>query len=176
MPRAASSPTGPSISCTRRTTTPGPFAPGDPVLFRLEVTNEGSLDATNIQLNDYIPAGLRLTDSAWEETTPGVATLKTPIASLAAGLIGLARLTGGQGGDAFAERLLAPPYRTFLLPGSSYDCPDHIRLGVGGDPATPRPRSAVGGGRDVAPGAGAPAACTRRHSGWGLPRGRSSAE
>jgi aspartate/methionine/tyrosine aminotransferase len=53
-----------------------------------------------------------------------------------AGLIGLARLTGGQGGDAFAERLLAPPYRTFLLPGSSYDCPDHIRLGVGGDPAT----------------------------------------
>ena len=52
-----------------------------------------------------------------------------------AGLIGLARLEGGQGGDAFAERLLGEPYRTFLLPGSSYDCPDHIRLGVGGDPA-----------------------------------------
>lgn len=53
-----------------------------------------------------------------------------------AGLIGLARLEGGQGGDAFAKRLLADPYRTFLLPGSSYECPDHIRLGVGGDPGT----------------------------------------
>lgn len=51
-----------------------------------------------------------------------------------AGLIGLARLEHGMGGDAFATRLLATPHRTFLLPGSSYDCPDHIRLGVGGDP------------------------------------------
>jgi hypothetical protein len=49
-----------------------------------------------------------------------------------AGLIGLARLADGMDGDAFARFLLAPPYRTFLLPGSAYDLPGHIRLGVGG--------------------------------------------
>ena len=50
-----------------------------------------------------------------------------------AGLIGLARLTG-EAGEPFARRLLAAPYRTFLLPGSAYDEPGHIRLGVGGGP------------------------------------------
>jgi aspartate/methionine/tyrosine aminotransferase len=49
-----------------------------------------------------------------------------------AGLIGLARLPEGIDSDAFARRLLAAPYRTFLLPGSAYGQPDHIRLGVGG--------------------------------------------
>lgn len=49
-----------------------------------------------------------------------------------AGLIGLARLPEGIDSDAFAKRLLADPYRTFLLPGSAYEQPQHIRLGVGG--------------------------------------------
>lgn len=49
-----------------------------------------------------------------------------------AGLIGLARLSGGIDSEAFARRLLAAPYRTFLLPGAAYDQPSHIRLGVGG--------------------------------------------
>lgn len=52
-----------------------------------------------------------------------------------AGLIGLARLATGIDSDAFARFLLAPPYRTFLLPGSAYDLPGHIRLGVGGGAA-----------------------------------------
>ncbi|MEM1235554.1 MAG: pyridoxal phosphate-dependent aminotransferase [Pseudomonadota bacterium] len=51
-----------------------------------------------------------------------------------AGLIGLARVAGINGDD-FARRLLADPYRTFLLPGSSYGQPDHIRIGVGGGEA-----------------------------------------
>lgn len=51
---------------------------------------------------------------------------------LDAGLIGLARFTDGTDGDAFAKTLLGAPYRTFLLPGSSYGLPHHIRLGVGG--------------------------------------------
>jgi aspartate/methionine/tyrosine aminotransferase len=51
-----------------------------------------------------------------------------------AGLIGLARLAPGIPAEAFARRLLAPPYRTFLLPGTAYDQPAHIRLGVGGGP------------------------------------------
>jgi len=49
-----------------------------------------------------------------------------------AGLIGLARLADGIDAAEFARRLLAPPYRTFLLPGTAYDQPAHIRLGVGG--------------------------------------------
>ncbi|MEW9920637.1 pyridoxal phosphate-dependent aminotransferase [Marimonas sp. MJW-29] len=49
-----------------------------------------------------------------------------------AGLIGLGRLPDGIDSDAFAKKLLADPYRTFLLPGSAYDQPNHIRLGVGG--------------------------------------------
>ncbi len=49
-----------------------------------------------------------------------------------AGLIGLARLAGGIRSDDFARALLAAPYRTFLLPGTAYDQPAHIRLGVGG--------------------------------------------
>ncbi|WP_298844770.1 pyridoxal phosphate-dependent aminotransferase [uncultured Roseobacter sp.] len=49
-----------------------------------------------------------------------------------AGLIGLGRLPDGIDSDAFARFLLADPYRTFLLPGSAYGQPGHIRLGVGG--------------------------------------------
>ncbi len=48
-----------------------------------------------------------------------------------AGLIGLARLEG-EPAEPFARRLLAAPYKTFLLPGTAYDEPAHIRLGVGG--------------------------------------------
>ena len=52
-----------------------------------------------------------------------------------AGLIGLARLPEGVNSDPFARFLLGDPYRTFLLPGSAYDEPNHIRLGVGGGAA-----------------------------------------
>ena len=51
-----------------------------------------------------------------------------------AGLIGLARRSTGIDGESLARRLLAPPYRTFLLPGSAYNLPRHIRLGAGGGP------------------------------------------
>lgn len=49
-----------------------------------------------------------------------------------AGLIGLARLPAGIDGEDFSRRLLAPPHRTFVMPGSAYGEPHHIRLGVGG--------------------------------------------
>ncbi len=50
-----------------------------------------------------------------------------------AGLIGLARVQGIDG-EALARALLGPPWRTFLLPGSAYGLPDHIRIGAGGGP------------------------------------------
>lgn len=53
-----------------------------------------------------------------------------------AGLIGLVRLEGDAlTGDMLAARALEPPYRTFLISGSAYGKPDHIRLGVGGGAA-----------------------------------------
>lgn len=61
--------------------------------------------------------------------TPGLSWVRPD-----AGLIGLARLPAGLDSDDFARRLLADPYRTFLLPGSAYGQPHHIRLGVGGGP------------------------------------------
>lgn len=50
-----------------------------------------------------------------------------------AGLIGLARLAGSDG-ESLARALLRPPYRTFLLPGSAYGLPHHLRIGAGGGP------------------------------------------
>ncbi|MFK7800512.1 MAG: aminotransferase class I/II-fold pyridoxal phosphate-dependent enzyme [Anaerolineae bacterium] len=50
----------------------------------------------------------------------------------AAGLIGLCKVDLKIDGETLAKRLLEPPYRTFLMPGSAYNCPQHIRLGVGG--------------------------------------------
>ena len=51
-----------------------------------------------------------------------------------AGLIGMARLADGIDGDELSAKLLRAPYKTFLLPGSVYDLPRHIRVGVGGGP------------------------------------------
>jgi len=49
-----------------------------------------------------------------------------------AGLIGFARLNLPMEADEFSARLLAAPYDTFVMPGSAYDHPHHLRLGGGG--------------------------------------------
>ena len=61
-----------------------PIVPGGTVIFDLEVFNQGTLDAFNIQLSDYTPTGLSLSDALWAETA-GVANLIMPIARLDAG-------------------------------------------------------------------------------------------
>ena len=67
------------------TATPGPFSPGSMVTFTLEVYNQGTLDAYDIQLSDYIPAGLTLADADWEDNdNDGIANLVTPIGSVPA--------------------------------------------------------------------------------------------
>ena len=50
----------------------------------------------------------------------------------AAGLLGLAHLDLPMTAGAFAERLLSPPYNTFVMSGDAYACPQHLRLGAGG--------------------------------------------
>ncbi len=64
--------------------TPGPYYAGSPVTFLLTVTNEGNLEAQNIQLWDYLPQGLLLSDNNWTDNG-GVASYNTPIAGLAPG-------------------------------------------------------------------------------------------
>jgi aspartate/methionine/tyrosine aminotransferase len=49
-----------------------------------------------------------------------------------AGLIGFCRMDLPIDADSFAKRLLEPPYRTFVMSGSVYHYPQHLRLGVGG--------------------------------------------
>ncbi|SLN63161.1 Arginine--pyruvate transaminase AruH [Roseivivax jejudonensis] len=75
-------------------------------------------------------AGLDRMDTFVTET-PGLSWVRPQ-----AGLIGLARLPDGIDGEDFARRLLAPPWKTFLLPGAAYGQPGHIRLGVGGGEGT----------------------------------------
>ena len=45
------------------------FVPGDIIPFAITVINQGSVDATNVEVTDYIPAGLELADDTW--TTSG---------------------------------------------------------------------------------------------------------
>ncbi len=57
---------------------------GSNVTFTITVFNQGNVDATNIQITDYIPTGLTLNDANWSSAA-GIATLNTVIASLPAG-------------------------------------------------------------------------------------------
>lgn len=57
--------------------TPGPYKPGDLVKYNITISNQGQLDAYNINITDYIPTGMSLADPNWTGTT--LATLITPI-------------------------------------------------------------------------------------------------
>lgn len=60
------------------TSTPGPFTPGSPITFDLTVTNEGTLDATNVIIGDNLPDDVDLIDPEWSYNGPLV-TNNTPI-------------------------------------------------------------------------------------------------
>lgn len=52
-----------------------------------------------------------------------------------AGLIGFCRLHLELPAATLAEKLLAQPYHTFVMPGSAYGFPQHLRVGAGGGDA-----------------------------------------
>ena len=56
------------LALRKTTITEGPFAIGDDVTFNIRVRNQGNIDATNIEVTDYIPTGLTLNDSAWTQS------------------------------------------------------------------------------------------------------------
>ncbi len=63
----------------------GVMSPGDEVTFLLTVYNQGTLDAYNIQVSDYIPEGLILNDSNWNNfQNVSIAQLNTVIPYLPA--------------------------------------------------------------------------------------------
>ena len=45
----------------------GPFNTGDSVTFTITVENQGTIDSGEIQIIDYIPRGLTLSDASWAE-------------------------------------------------------------------------------------------------------------
>jgi len=49
-----------------------------------------------------------------------------------AGLIGFCRLHMNIDADTLSSQLMEPPYNTFIMPGSAYGFPHHLRVGVGG--------------------------------------------
>ncbi len=57
---------------------------GETVKFTVEVRNQGTVEAKDVVVSDYIPTGLVLADANWT-ASGSIATLNTPIASLAAG-------------------------------------------------------------------------------------------
>ena len=70
---------------TLNSVTAGPFTPGSTVTFDINVLNQGSVDAYDIQVNDYIPAGMTLADVQWTEAVAGTASLSNEIPFIAAG-------------------------------------------------------------------------------------------
>ncbi len=63
----------------------GVLSPGDDVEFKITVYNQGTLDAFNVQVTDYIPTGLTLNDGNWNNiSNPNEAQLNSVIASLPA--------------------------------------------------------------------------------------------
>lgn len=59
----------------------------------------------------------------------------------AAGLIGFCRLDAPFSAEVLSSALSRAPYRTFVMPGSAYDHPQHLRLGAGGGDAANLPEA-----------------------------------
>jgi len=56
--------------------------PGEDITFSIEVFNQGNVDAYNVLVTDYIPAGLTLNDGAWAQSgSNATATIAGPIAA-----------------------------------------------------------------------------------------------
>jgi aspartate/methionine/tyrosine aminotransferase len=56
------------------------------------------------------------------------------------GLIGFCRLNLPIDADELSARLLAPPYKTFVMSGAAYGFPTHIRVGAGGGDSADLPK------------------------------------
>ena len=65
--------------------TDGQIEAGSDVTFRIEVTNQGSVEANSFEITDYLPAGFALNDANWTDNGNGTATLTYSGPALAPG-------------------------------------------------------------------------------------------
>jgi len=72
------------LALIKQETSAGPYVPGDDVTYNIEVCNQGNVTANNIEVSDYIPAGMTLStadQNAW--VGPAVGPVSNTIATLA---------------------------------------------------------------------------------------------
>ncbi len=70
------------LALRKTTISAGPYTQGSTVTYQIEVINQGSLDATDVEITDYIPTGLNLTDGAWTQAgNLATRTIAGPIAA-----------------------------------------------------------------------------------------------
>jgi uncharacterized repeat protein (TIGR01451 family)/gliding motility-associated-like protein len=67
------------LALSKTMTAAGPFLPGQTITFDLEITNEGQIDATDVNLIDRIPEGLILFDNDWFLTNGSSAILRNTV-------------------------------------------------------------------------------------------------
>jgi uncharacterized repeat protein (TIGR01451 family) len=65
----------------RKTPSSTTITAGGQVVYTLKAYNQGNINATNVQISDYIPTGLTLADANWTQVG-NVATLNTPITTI----------------------------------------------------------------------------------------------
>jgi uncharacterized repeat protein (TIGR01451 family) len=65
----------------RKTPSSTTLTAGGQVVYTLKAYNQGNINATNVQISDYIPTGLTLADANWTQVG-NVATLNTPITTI----------------------------------------------------------------------------------------------
>jgi len=53
----------------------GSYAPGDDVTYTITITNQGDIDADNIQVTDYIPSGLSFVSSTANVVSTGTTSV-----------------------------------------------------------------------------------------------------
>jgi len=63
----------------------GIFTPGSDVLFTIQVLNQGNIDANNIEITDYIPAGMTLSTSDNNGWTASGSNATTTVSTIPAG-------------------------------------------------------------------------------------------
>jgi len=51
------------LALIKTVSSPGPFSPGDDVLYTITVYNQGNMNASSVEITDYIPSGMSLSSS-----------------------------------------------------------------------------------------------------------------
>ena len=77
------------LALTKTVNGTGPFYPWDTITFDIEVINQGTLAADDVQITDYTPAGLILTWSDWVMSGPNAVYEPTSIAAWSSEIISI---------------------------------------------------------------------------------------